>query len=546
MRALRIVRTLVATLLAPRAIWQSVLVVTVALAYMWHFVNVSVDDVFISFRYADNLAQGRGLVFNEGERVEGFSNFLWTVLLSVASFCGASQFQFGLLVVAKLFGAICATATLYVLFDLGQQVSGRRGAWLGPALVATSAPFVFWSIAGLETPLLIFCECLALNLHFREQNGRRLCVPSSLFWLLAALTRPEPVVLFGVCVLDRWIEQVRARRWNLGNETVFLSWFVLPYLGLLGLRLGYYGEWVPNTYYAKMHMSPRVWIKGWLYVKYGINVLGWAYCVPIMMTGLFLGGRFGKRVRLVLALTVVRLVIVMREGGDWMPALRFLTPVVPMFGILAHAALVGWLGVAARRLAPQSSWPGWVIDPSWVAVWRRRIEGPEVRRVLRPVRWLGASILVGALTLANVRGVRSVNLAWFPSGYGGVWLDPYSHFELARIMRDELKLTGTVATGEAGVIPYYSGLRLLDLNALMDKHLARQPGAMHLKHDLDYVFARRPDSIVLLGKRNDSGRVVSTTDYATRIGNDPRTNEHYELVREHEDQLLLYVRREGH
>ena len=41
------------------------------------------DDAFISFRYAENLANGQGLVFNPGERVEGYSNPLWTVLFAV-------------------------------------------------------------------------------------------------------------------------------------------------------------------------------------------------------------------------------------------------------------------------------------------------------------------------------------------------------------------------------------------------------------------------------------------------------------------------------
>ena len=40
------------------------------------------DDAFISFRYAENLSEGKGLVFNEGERVEGYSNFLWTLWIA--------------------------------------------------------------------------------------------------------------------------------------------------------------------------------------------------------------------------------------------------------------------------------------------------------------------------------------------------------------------------------------------------------------------------------------------------------------------------------
>src|SRR6185369_5436743 len=33
----------------------------------------SLDDFFITFRYADNLARGRGFVFNPGERVFGLT-----------------------------------------------------------------------------------------------------------------------------------------------------------------------------------------------------------------------------------------------------------------------------------------------------------------------------------------------------------------------------------------------------------------------------------------------------------------------------------------
>ena len=41
------------------------------------------DDAYISWRYAENLARGLGLVWNEGEYVEGYTNFLWTVILAI-------------------------------------------------------------------------------------------------------------------------------------------------------------------------------------------------------------------------------------------------------------------------------------------------------------------------------------------------------------------------------------------------------------------------------------------------------------------------------
>jgi hypothetical protein len=45
-----------------------------------------VDDAYISYRYAHNLFRGNGLVFNPGERVEGYSNFSYTLLMSLAFF----------------------------------------------------------------------------------------------------------------------------------------------------------------------------------------------------------------------------------------------------------------------------------------------------------------------------------------------------------------------------------------------------------------------------------------------------------------------------
>src|SRR5438093_6967987 len=94
------------------------------LAGMLYTVNLVVDDVFISFRYAGNLVSGHGLVFNPGERVEGFSNPLWTLLLAALFPRGdaGARDPFSLLVTAKLAGAVFGLAT-FVLLAI---VAGRR------------------------------------------------------------------------------------------------------------------------------------------------------------------------------------------------------------------------------------------------------------------------------------------------------------------------------------------------------------------------------------------------------------------------------------
>ena len=46
------------------------------------------DDAFISFRYAQNLHDGLGLVFNAGEYVEGYTNLLWTLAMAAVLHLG--------------------------------------------------------------------------------------------------------------------------------------------------------------------------------------------------------------------------------------------------------------------------------------------------------------------------------------------------------------------------------------------------------------------------------------------------------------------------
>jgi hypothetical protein len=61
------------------------------LAWSQRFVQ---DDAFISFRYAYNFAHGKGLVWNDGYRVEGYTNFLWTVLMSIPLYFGREPVNF--------------------------------------------------------------------------------------------------------------------------------------------------------------------------------------------------------------------------------------------------------------------------------------------------------------------------------------------------------------------------------------------------------------------------------------------------------------------
>lgn len=534
--------------------WAVWLAVASCAALMVRYVNITYDDAFISFRYAENLARGHGLVFNLGERVEGFSNFLWTILLVPFVWLGVGNFELGLLVAAKILGALFALCTIVLMPSLARRVGGPGHAPFAAMLLSVQAPFALWAVGGLETSLVTLLECTALSLHLVERGfasedsahagEARGFVPSSFVWCLAALTRPEPPIYFAVCLVDRACARFRAQpggAW-IGREARFLAWFVLPYLAFLGFRLGYYGELLPNTYYAKMHLSTRIWARGADYVQWGALVLGWHWLLGLALLGITLGRRWTPPVRLVTVLLLAHLAVTLREGGDWMPALRFFVPMLPLSALLVHAGLCGFAGVSERTLLPRGDVPSWIVDPRWVRGAWDFLGRARPQALLRGLRKVGPPILgLAALGFGAASG-RAVNIAWYPSGYRGVWLDCFSHFQVARYINHSLEKDVLLAANEAGVIPYLTRLPFLDLGALVDKHLSRQPGAMHQKVDVDYVLARQPEYFVLHGNYDQSTRAFySTRVYSWSLLKDARFRERYRFVRAFDD-LGLFLR----
>ena len=81
------------------------------------------DDAFISFRYAKNLVEGHGLVYNIGERVEGYTNFLWTLLLSAFMGLGLD-----VVVVSQVLGILFSLFTVLLLLYFNRELF-RSADW---------------------------------------------------------------------------------------------------------------------------------------------------------------------------------------------------------------------------------------------------------------------------------------------------------------------------------------------------------------------------------------------------------------------------------
>lgn len=506
------------------------LAVAVFVAACLHFVNFSYDDAFISFRYAENLASGHGLVFNPGERVEGYSNFAWTLLLAVPALLGASKLELGMLVAAKALGGFSALASLLLL--------GRGARFpIGALYLAALAPFAVWAMAGLEAPLVGLWLLVVVLLDERERSGAFQGVPWSALALAgAALTRPEPVLLFWPLLALRWRELPAQRRVRAGVAYAVTFW--TPCGWLLLARRSYYGEWLPNTYFAKRGGDPEAWQRGADYLARASAELGLGLMVVTCCVLLWCARRWSRSCTLLLVMLLTHAFCVVYDGGDWMLGHRLVVPALPLVALLLQRAwdAADQLAWDQLRLAEL---PAWLAPSSWTTAWNGWLE----RRARFPRAPVASffSLLVGLVVLGSW-GSYGPWLGLQGSGLHGLALGTGENFVIARWMRDHVDAPGVLATGEAGIIPYYTRRPLLDLFGLMDPHIAHLHGVRHRKFDAAYALSKAPRFVLLQVNRFADGHTTGAQSYAHTLLADARFAREYRLLHEF-DSASLYQRR---
>ena len=423
------------------------------------------DDAYISFRYLDNWLSGDGLVYNAGEYVEGYTNLLWILLLAPLRATGLSPE-----VCAAVLSLLCLGLLLFAVRSAAAAIGGR-GAGLGALVLACgSVQLACWTGSGMET--VCFAALLAAA-NAVSIRGGRVTTGAAVLFGLAVLTRP-PGLSFALVsfALTAWFSLREAKgAWRrlLVPALIFAAF---PAAQLL-FRLVYYGDWLPNTFYAKLTGGiPSLVGPGWSYLA-GFFVAGGA--VPLLLA-VFAVGMQTRSARFfwVLAIqAILHMAYVVRVGGDYFPYHRFLVPVLPMLVTLAALGLGRVLG-----------------------------------------RFGTAPALFAALACAVVQtGLGMVSQA--EADLEQVVVTRAERELVAARLGAELPGDAVLAVNAAGLIPYRTGLAAIDMLGLTDRHIGRsevevdsQGGAFvgHYKHDGDYVFARRPDAVLTSGGRLHVGR----------------------------------------
>ncbi len=529
---------------SPPSLWKGhsadikISIVAIGLIYLIHAwsYNFISDDAFITLRYARNLAEGQGLVFNAGERVEGFSSPLWTLLLAGFHLLGCD-----LLVTARFLGAGFGLLTLFLVWRLALAASqyslsreidssttnapplpnppppGGRGqcvptlplregiegrgktllsthfqrfggnriheglspriALLAPLILACNGAFACWSLSGMETMLYL---CLIAGSFLTAFTGRLRW--SAVLVIATLYTRPEGFLIFLILALYQFLRLYKTDRKSLAGWLgvcggAILLMFLARYL--------YYGDWLPNTYYAKEAGGFRGLSRGWDYfLQYANDHEGLILLFLIPLYAI-LEGDLKQRF---LALGAVACwAFTITVGGDGLPMYRFALPALPLLAIL-ETHLVADLGRASRQLASG----------------RWRLEA------------LGSAL---ALLFIGVHASRSVHGPHYGLYEYQRQVEIPRWTAVGKWLRENASPTDSVAAMPIGAISYYSRLTVYDMLGLTDRHIARRPLSPedalwtgHNKHDGQYILSLKP-TYLLLGNvdvteqpRDPSGR----------------------------------------
>ncbi len=397
------------------------------------------DDAFIAFVYAQQLVSGRGLTWF-GSYVEGYTNFLWVVLMSLGMILRIEPVLFSwLLGIGSFLVVVYSTAKIAL-----HVTDSALSALLAALLLIGNYSVSSYATGGLETMMQTMWICLVMCCFFQGRASGRSSQKAAAMWSLfsglAILTRLDSAALIAVIGVFQCVDCLRKK-----TQPVVYLWLVLPgfilVVGHLVWKIAYYGKILPNTFAAKVGWDLEANLNG---IRFLWRFFHWYWLWPFFLLGIL--AMLIKKQKppfgvfpLAAAIGVWSLYIV-SVGGDFME-FRFMVPVAPYLFILLACLL-------------------------WIT-------GKELLQ--RPAAYCALStaiILMGsgyhALTFTDMSQDRRLDSIDALSTFYGVYPDEQWDW-LGKRLGDELGDSGAVIALQAvGAIPFYSRLKTIDMWGLND------------------------------------------------------------------------------
>ena len=291
------------------------------LAYQLNFIQ---DDAYISYRYVANFLDGHGLVFNIGERVEGFTNFGWVIFMIL---WGA--FGFDYILISQIAGFLFGAGIIVLSYKMAVQVfdKGTFPAILAVLLVGFNMSLAYWSPAGLETAAFAFFSMWSFYAFIRKSRWLLFSI------LMAVWIRPDGAVVAAAIMLSEAIINKRFPRFSFSCIAVA---FVLS-LPFVVFKIIYFGSIFPNPFFAKTGLNIEQFQSGVEYTGRFLSHYGF-YGAGLLVP-LLLYKRLCAKARFIWLVTVLYFGYVLLIGGDVLKVHRFFLPIFGTMSILSSLSL---------------------------------------------------------------------------------------------------------------------------------------------------------------------------------------------------------------
>ena len=436
-----------------------------------------VDDAMISMRYARNLAQGFGLVWNPGQPpIEGFTNPGWVFFMAVVHLFPVPQSMISLVIM--LVSGLILLVNALVVFQVAGLLAptSRRAPVMAGTIAAFYFPLVYWALRGMEVGLLALCIDLALLFAFRVTiNGENGFLPWLAVCLAAAL----------VVRLDSFIQVFLILTYLIYNhrEKPGIIWLpvlvsVVTFLATLFLQKLYFGEFLPNTYYLKVSgfsAMERIKVGIIAFANYALGDVIMLFIFSLLGYSLFKSIRT-REGTLLLGLFIIQCSYSIWVGGDYAEEIvssanRFITQGMP--------ALIILFSLAVDRLIYLAS------NSETIPL--------RLKRGFMP---LAIALAMG--TILAISGRQWFN--WYIDNAPMLKTD-IVRVELGLHLKQYTAPSAVIAVHAAGQIPYYSERTTIDLLGKSDAVIAKGAPATsfapgHDKWNYEYsILKLKPDVI---------------------------------------------------
>jgi arabinofuranosyltransferase len=436
----------------------------------WSFLFQNVDDAYISYRYGKNLMNGNGLVYNQGEYVEGYTNFLWTIITAPFTKFGSVDVA----VFSSILGLCISIFNLLLIAMISKEFSGSLADYtkyllLLPSLfLALDDSIAFWAIGGMEFPVYtLFILGVIYNYFKINEDGRHLRY-IILFLICCTLTRPEGNMIYAITAAHMFLYRKKINNFKkvFARMIFYYAVFCLAYYGF---KYFYYGQIIPNTFYAKGVTDWKMnFVLGTKYLALctGTRMYIFIFILFIPFKKVFKEFKYSY----LILFSLIYIIYLVAVGGDWMIANRFFVPVLPILYVLS---VIGFINVIVKI--------------------KEYYKNDVKARKFANMAIIFMSVMLFTVTLSFLE-YKQLIIKDNNTRYEMQW----SMF--GKWLKSNVSPNTVIAVGPAGKIPYYSELYTIDMWGLNDEHIAKRKStrlqAGHKKFDFEYVLSLNPEFII--------------------------------------------------